>query len=217
MHPRASTRRCRDKHTPGARCRCSRDISNNSASVLRHNYSLPIQIHTQGMSVLRSLEQLKACCAVHMTAGVPSSDCAGTLCCSTSPASSDCNGARQGCRSSRKYYGYLRSAESRHCLPPPQCESARLRPSRLSGLLAHNEPSIPKQCSNASWRHACPLLIKPVPSGDKLRVCCVRHRVFRLCWWSSGCVPQGQLRGHFLGIRSLSSLPTIEMDHCRPS
>ena len=52
-------------------------------------------------------------------------------------------------------------------------------------FLAHDEASIPKQCSNASWRHACPLLIKSVQSGSELRVCCVHHCVFRLCSWSS--------------------------------
>ena len=44
-------------------------------------------------------------------------------------------------------------------------------------LVAHDEPFIPKQCSNASWRHGCPLLVKPVQSLDELRFRCIRHTV----------------------------------------
>ena len=47
----------------------------------------------------------------------------------------------------------------------------------LRSFFAHNEPVTSKQCSNTSWGHAGPLVIKSVQVGNELQVRCVRHLV----------------------------------------
>ena len=62
---------------------------------------------------------------------------------------------------------------------------------RFRTLFAYDEPVLPKQYSNASWRHNGPLLVKPAQSGNELRVRRVRHRVVAVYGWSSENVRKG--------------------------
>ena len=151
-------RACTHVHVPGAP---ATSASSEQGAVALETYpatrllhllrsdSSPIEIHTQG--TLRLLMRLKVCFTVHTKACAPSSQRAGTLCCDTSPACNDCNGAQQGRCSSHKCRGGLRGDAAYLDLG---LRAQDFGPQCFCSLFAHDEPVIPKQCSSASWQHA---------------------------------------------------------------
>ena len=129
------------------------------------------------MPVPRLSMRLRACFAVHMQACAPSSERAGTPCCNISPSAATAKERGSGAAA--------RTSVAASC-GGLSTDAARLllnaRPNdfdlqSLRSFFAHNEPVTSKQCSNTSWGHAGPLVVKSVQVGNELQVRCVRHLV----------------------------------------